>query len=256
MASLLASGTPNASANGTAGHVHAINEESLPRASTVELDGKTSIPANELVGVEKNLSSFPWLAVSPYLEREHQLDLRTIDTPYRLLALALTKLEKATDDYAIVKYEDAFKWSDLMNHLKDLADGEDYKWKRQQFYVVEFRSKLKKDIDNDLLFRLDKKSHEEATAAGGLLKYWYGEPDSDRRNLATCKSTNQPTFLPSDCPLGLWRSKQDAINGGKGPWHKQARACIANMYESIDVSGVQLTVGDDVESWHFERWTH
>ncbi|KEF63360.1 uncharacterized protein A1O9_01337 [Exophiala aquamarina CBS 119918] len=240
MASLSPPSTPNARADGVADHAYAISEKDFLQASTIERGDGPSKPVNEPVHVEGHDSSSPWLIVSPYLERQHQLDLRTVDTPYRLLALALTKLENATNGYAIAKYEDAFEWSALMNHLKDLADREDHRWTRQQFYVVEFRSKLKKDIDNDLLFKLDKKSHEEATTAGGLLKYWYGEPDSDRRNLATC----------------LWRSKEDAIKGGRGPWHKQARACIANMYENIDVSGVQLTIGDNVESWHFERWTH
>ncbi|KAK5058937.1 hypothetical protein LTR84_011201 [Exophiala bonariae] len=217
-----------------------LEDKQLAQVSTVELEDKSSTSPSEHGNAEEHLSTYPWLIVSPYLEREHQLDLRTVDTPFRLLALALTRLEKATNDYATVKYEDAFKWSDLINHLKDLADREGYEWKRQIFYVVEFRSKLKSEIDNELLFKLDKKSHEEATACGGLLKYWYGEPDQERRNLATC----------------LWRSKEDAINGGRGPWHKQARACIANMYESIDVTGVQLTVEDDVKSWHFERWSH
>jgi len=188
MPSTLAPETANARVDGTANNVYALSEKNLPPASTVGLGSKLSTNANGLISVEKHQSSFPWLVVSPYLEREHQLDLRTVDVPYRLLALALTKLEKATDDYAIAKYEDAFKWSDIIDYLKDLAGEENYKWKRQLFYVVEFRSKLKNGIDNDLLFKLDKKSHEEATAAGGLLKYWYGEPDSDRRNLATCKS--------------------------------------------------------------------
>jgi hypothetical protein len=191
MPSLLTPIIPDANEARAVDHVLVINERKVAQASIVELDGKSSTPPNEWVDAEEQHSSFPWLVVSPYLEREHQLDLRTVDTPYRLLALALTKLENAGTDYAIVKYEDAFKWLDLMKNLKELADGEGYQWRRHQFYVVEFRSKLKQDIDNNLLFKLDKKSHEEATACGGLLKYWYGEPDSERRNLATCKSTSQ-----------------------------------------------------------------
>lgn len=192
MTSLLTPVIRDANEARTADHVLVINKGEVAQVSTAELDGKTSIPPSEWVNAEEQHSSFPWLVVSPYLEREHQLDLRTVDTPYRLLALASTKLENAVSDYAIVKYEDAFKWSDLMKNLKDLADREGYQWRRHQFYVVEFRSKLNQEIDNNLLFKLDKKSHEEATACGGLLKYWYGEPDSERRNLATCKSTNHP----------------------------------------------------------------
>ncbi|ETI26460.1 hypothetical protein G647_03237 [Cladophialophora carrionii CBS 160.54] len=177
-----------------------------------------------------------WLTVSPYLEHEHLLDLDSVDTPNRLLALASTELEPASPHYATVKYEEALDWDSLMFKLKSLAATEGYKWTRREFYVVEFRSKLKKDIDVDLLFKLDKQSHIEATASGGLLKYWYGVPDANRRNLATC----------------LWRSKEDAVNGGRGPWHKQARAAIPNMYEHINVKGLRLVIEDDVRSWSFE----
>ena len=130
-----------------------------------------------------------WLTVSPYPEDEHLLELNSLDTHSRLLALASTKLEPATENYATARYEDAIDWTSLMFTLKSLAAQEGYKWTRHEFYVVEFRSKLKKNIDVDRLFRLDKESHAEATKSGGLLKYWYGVPDVNRRNLATCKST-------------------------------------------------------------------
>ena len=51
--------------------------------------------------------------------------------------------------------------------------------------------------------------------------------------------------------LGLWRSKDDAIKGGRGPWHKQARAVIPRMYEEICVKGLRLTIEDDVRGWFF-----
>lgn len=50
---------------------------------------------------------------------------------------------------------------------------------------------------------------------------------------------------------GLWRNKEDAIAGGRGPWHKQARAIISKMYEEINVKGLRLTIEADVESWSF-----
>jgi hypothetical protein len=34
---------------------------------------------------------------------------------------------------------------------------------------------------------LDYESHREACESGGLLKYWFGGPSEERRNLATCK---------------------------------------------------------------------
>ncbi len=193
-----------------------------------------------------------WLTVSPYLEQEHLLDLKNVDMPNRLLALALTELEPATPQYATTKYEEALDWDSLMFTLRSLVANEGYKWARHEFYVVEFRSKLKKEIDADLLFRLDKESHIEATASGGLLKYWYGVPDENRRNLATCeKSSKLCPGTSTDYGIGLWRGKDDAINGGKGPWHKQARAAIPNMYEQIDVKGLRLIIEDDVASWTF-----
>lgn len=36
--------------------------------------------------------------------------------------------------------------------------------------------------------------------------------------------------------------------------HKQARRVISQMYESINVKGLRLTVGDDVSHWKFESW--
>ncbi|KIX93099.1 uncharacterized protein Z520_11156 [Fonsecaea multimorphosa CBS 102226] len=191
------------------------------------------------VEFESDVESARWLTVSPYLEPEHLLDLNSVDTPNRLLALASTQLEPASGNYATVPYEDSFDWSSLMALLKSLAAKEGYRWTRQEFYVVEFRSKLKKNIDVDLLFKLDKQSHVEATQSGGLLKYWYGVPDTNRRNLATC----------------FWRNKEDAVNGGRGPWHKKARAAISSMYEEIDVKGLRFTIEDDVASWAFSPYS-
>ena len=50
-----------------------------------------------------------------------------------------------------------------------------------------FRSKLKPLIDTEYLYKLDEESHREAVGSGGLLKYWFGAGDGQRRNLATCE---------------------------------------------------------------------
>lgn len=110
-----------------------------------------------------------------------------MDQQCRLLALALTELDAATPRYATVKYEEALNWSSVISKLREIAAAEGLCWRRRDFYVVEFRSKLKPDIDNIRLFQLDKESHREATESGGLLKYWFGKPDEERRNLATCR---------------------------------------------------------------------
>lgn len=128
------------------------------------------------------------LPSSPYIEDCHLLDLNTLDTQSRLMALALTTLHPKGPNYATNEYEDSLELDDLLVELEKLVRTKAIRWSKQEFYVVEFRSQLKTEIDNDLLFRLDKESHREANISGGLLKYWYGEPDANRRNLATCKS--------------------------------------------------------------------
>ena len=124
---------------------------------------------------------------SPYTESDHLLDLDTLDIQDRLFAIALSSLSVATDEYATVRYEDVFDFTSLMAKLKQLADQEAIRWRSQDFYVVEFRSQLEPEYDRERLSYLDKESHREAVASGGLLKYWFGVPDAERRNLATCE---------------------------------------------------------------------
>lgn len=128
------------------------------------------------------------LQVSYYDATEHCLALSSVSTPYRLFALALSILNPSTSVYATAPYEDAFNWSEVMHTLKALASYERYHWPQTEFYVVDFRSQLKAELDRDKLFELDRESHREATQSGGLLKYWFGTPDSERKNLATCMS--------------------------------------------------------------------
>lgn len=134
-----------------------------------------------------SLLSATVLISSPYAGPEHLLHLDTLEIQNRLMALALSSLSPARPDYATAAYQQAFDWDRVVALLATLAREQRITWEKQSFYVVEFRSKLKENIDNDRLFLLDQKSHAEATASGGLLKYWYGIPDSERYNLATCK---------------------------------------------------------------------
>jgi len=175
------------------------------------------------------------LRSSPYTEPEHLLHMATLDPQSRLLALALCELSDARPDYATADYREALQWDRVIALLQALAKEQGVAWTKQSFYIVEFRSKLKEldETDNDLLYLLDRKSHVEANASGGLLKYWYGPGDADRRNMATC----------------VWRSKQEAINGGRGPWHMQARGIVGQMYDMIAVKGLCLTIEDGVTSW-------
>ncbi|OCK76285.1 hypothetical protein K432DRAFT_446130 [Lepidopterella palustris CBS 459.81] len=178
------------------------------------------------------------LVSSPYNEPGHLLDLATLDVPNRLFAKALTVLRPIRSDYATAPYEESLNWTTVLGTLQQLAETEHYQWKEQSFYVVIFRSKLNPSVDGELLRQLDFESHGEATSSGGLLKYWFGSPNAERRNLATC----------------LWRSKEDARKGGLGPWHKKARAAARDIYAEITFSSHRFTVGDGVATWSFEDW--
>ncbi|KAB2571988.1 UPF0643 protein [Lasiodiplodia theobromae] len=177
---------------------------------------------------------------SPYPAPVHTLDLSRVPTPSALFAQALQQLTPVSDAYATLPYESAFDFDALFAELRRLVGekGEGFTWPRTSFYVVAFRSVLKDGIDSERLGLLDQKSHEEAVASGGLLKYWFGVPDGERRNLATC----------------FWHSREDAAAGGKGPWHKKARGAAITMYESIRFETRRLTVEEGVTGWTWEDW--
>jgi hypothetical protein len=126
------------------------------------------------------------LVVSPYLTLPHLLDLTRYNASSQLFAKALTIFQPTRDDYATAEYTESFNFEEAIKTLQSLAKDQGYKWKTTDFYVVSFRSQLKPDADPDKLFELDAFSHQEAMASGGLLKYWYGVKDQNRRNLATC----------------------------------------------------------------------
>ena len=129
-----------------------------------------------------------FLIVSPYISRSHLLDLDTVSTPNQLLAKALTLLKATREDYATAPYQDSFNWTEVLNELKKLCAAEPgFDWQEKTFYIVAFRSKVRPTTDRAHLGALDEASHLEATKGGGLLKYWFGEPDTEGRNLATCK---------------------------------------------------------------------
>ncbi|EOD52806.1 hypothetical protein BKCO1_4000092 [Neofusicoccum parvum] len=178
---------------------------------------------------------------SPYPSATHTLDLRRVPAASALFARALQTLRPSTPAYATAPYDRAFDWAALFATLRTLAaDAGAAPFPRSAFYVVAFRSVLKDGADGERLGLLDAMSHEEAVEAGGLLKYWFGVPDAERRNLATC----------------FWHSREDAAEGGKGPWHKKARAAAATMYESIRFETRRLTVEEGANEWAWEDWKH
>jgi hypothetical protein len=124
---------------------------------------------------------------SPYNDSDHLLALDTLSLQDKILALALTSMRPILEDYATADYELSFNWTEIFRTARALASSVNHPWTKQEFYVVIFRSQLKDGCDKQLLHDLDKHSHREATVSGGLLKYWFGSCNADRRNLATCK---------------------------------------------------------------------
>ena len=129
------------------------------------------------------------LIVSPYTTALHLLDLGTISEPNRLLAKALTLFKQVRHDYATAPYAESFNWAHVIGFLRTLVEAEcTYDWEQQSFYIIVFRSQLPPATDRTHLAKLDRLSHAEAMESGGLLKYWFGVPDANGRNLATCQS--------------------------------------------------------------------
>ena len=127
------------------------------------------------------------LISSPYNNPGHYLDLNDLDLPNLIFAKALTALKAVRPDYATAEYTKALNLDRVIQLVRQFSKDEGYEWQEKTFHIVVFRSKLEEDIDNDLLYTLDYESHREACESGGLLKYWFGKPDGERRNLATCK---------------------------------------------------------------------
>lgn len=128
------------------------------------------------------------IVASPYCDPAHRLDLRTLSSEVANFAQALTSMDPITADYATASYELAFNWDTVLSGYSRISrNAQQSESPQLRFYVIVFRSRLKADADRQLLGRLDKAAHLEAVQAGGLLKYWFGSPDVNGRNLATCR---------------------------------------------------------------------
>ncbi|KAI2626267.1 hypothetical protein GGS21DRAFT_540980 [Xylaria nigripes] len=178
------------------------------------------------------------LVISPYTEKKHLLDLTTLDTKNAILAQALVHLKCLRPDYATAPYADTFNWGEVMDQVKELAKQKGHDWKDSSFFMVVFRSQIPPTTVYEDLGILDKAAHAEAIASGGFLKYWFGSPDEEGRNLATC----------------VWRSQDDAKKGGMGPAHRQAAAAAQGLYSKWKIDRHRLTIHDKVESWEITDW--
>jgi hypothetical protein len=174
-----------------------LNLATTPQSIIASVDDKLSTntamlrSAHQILGFSAtNFGAVPhWLQASPYSDADHLLDLGTLALSEQLLAIALTKMAPLDADYATTEYSQAFIWDNVVEELRNLTSIANFVWRRGEYYVVVFRSQLKEGCDRAFLGHLDKISHREAVVSGGLLKYWFGTPNSARRNLATCKYT-------------------------------------------------------------------
>jgi len=181
-----------------------------------------------------------YLVVSPYDELPHLLDLETLDPANQLLSRALLEMKCLREDYATAPYIDTFNWPEIIDTLRQLAQTSSYMWKEQSFYIVVFRSLVPPSTVQRYsdLGALDKAAHAEATESGGFLKYWFGIPDKNGRNLATC----------------VWRSLHDARIGSVGAAHRVAANAARHMYTEWNIERLRLLIKDDVQGWEIQPW--
>jgi len=162
----------------------------------------TTFPTKPTIKASSDAAS-RFLVVSPYTAPAHLLDISTVDKPQQLMAKALTSMRALTPSYAVTPYSEAFNWDEVVTQLSRRALEEDdgYVFPETSFYIIVFRSQIAPTTSRPHLGELDAEAHREATESGGLLKYWFGTPDQNGRNLATC----------------VWRHRDDARRGGAGP---------------------------------------
>ncbi|KAH7326326.1 hypothetical protein B0I35DRAFT_347103 [Stachybotrys elegans] len=178
------------------------------------------------------------LIQSPYTEPDHQLDLDTLDNENEILARALTILTATRQDYATAPYNDSFNWPEVIDESRRLIKESGRGFQETIFYIVAFRSQIKPSTDYSHLGQLDKAAHKEAIDSGGFLKYWFGSPDTDLRNLATC----------------VWTSRDHAFAGGRGPAHRKAAHSTRALYAEWKIDQHRLTIGRDAETWSLDPW--
>lgn len=80
-----------------------------------------------------------YMAISPYTDEPHLLDLRTVNVQEQLLAHALVKLRSLRDDYATASYVEIFNWEEIAQDLRNRAAATHLRWTAQTFYIVIFR---------------------------------------------------------------------------------------------------------------------
>lgn len=175
------------------------------------------------------------LVSSPYTSDKHLLDLSRLDPIHQEVAISLSNFGPVSQNYARDDYLASFNVAAIVSQVQKNT----HIHQPVRLYVVAFRLKLKAEIAGDpektkILYDADRLSHAEASALGGLLKYWYGAPDHiTGHNLATC----------------WWRNAEDARAGGHGALHRASVAKVQSWYELWRVEQYELELGANYWNW-------
>ncbi|CAC21410.1 hypothetical protein POMI540_4534 [Schizosaccharomyces pombe] len=180
---------------------------------------------------------------SPYIEKEHWLDLGTLSVGHYFLSLALqTFVPKDSVRYAHLPYAQAFDIAEIVNLIREYSHKYHKHIPAFSAYIVAFRSVLQPEVQvspeaRHKLAEIDKGSHLEANVSGGLLKYWYGIPDDVfGQNLATC----------------WWTSKESARLGGAGKIHREGLKAVRGWYKNWKIEEYELEVIEGGSSYIFK----
>lgn len=191
-----------------------------------------------------NIRNLTHIRSSPYLEKDHLLELASLSDEYRVLALALQSFLPTNNyDYAYSAYLDAFNLDVILELVREYSFQMNIVFPSTTIYIIAFRSALYEEIRNSsekrqFLADVDKASHAEANESGGLLKYWFGTPaDTDGRNLATC----------------WWRSREDAKLGGGGNAHRKGMKEVKCWFKYWQVEEYTLKIYEQASGFSFDK---
>ena len=115
-----------------------------------------------------------------------------------------------TSESATALVRRVFNWSDIRLPLDTTGT----------FHGVIFRSKRRIGSETTSLYAADRLAHEEAVNSGGLLMYWFGVPDSEGMNLATC----------------IWRDRESSVKASALEKHREAVGHAREAYATFEVS--------------------
>jgi hypothetical protein len=126
----------------------------------------------------------------------------------------LSGLRATRDDYAVAPIIDSFNWPECLRAV-DRAD----------WYIVAFRSRRAPGADDALLTELDERAHDEAIAHTGLIHYFAGELDAERRCLSFC----------------VWEDRSRAAEAAGLPRHREAIQAATTIYTSYVLERYRLS---------------